>query len=974
MSFYTIIKACLAACQRFLSRHLTTICWLFLTLLLLLTLALTTLLPHAVEKAVTGLANELSIEGALDFSVLRISLFRSDLSCYSSGDAHQDPNSVKHYLSIPSVGIRYRPLQLLRGHIDSIELDGVQAALQLQDGKLKLPLLKLLRPKENDQHNKQTKAFSLPDFYEKLPLQVERITLNGHVLIATPDELIPVTCHLQLLTAVPDSAEPLIDFQAFLRHSRNLLHCTGKLNITKALLDSKLQWQIDSEAMPLGLRQLLPEQCQVALNGQSELLFDLENTELQLKEARASGSISQAQQRAAINSQATLAANLRDRTLSALNAELDAMLDLKAPSLKLQCQAQLTASLQDNQRLSLMLSGLNGEFHDSRLAIDRLEAHIDSAVSSAAGNLFALIDEQALPELLFTASRQEDEIKIAISTAETEDLESAQAAPQRWRFGGYELSLATPVLSATAQLKDGVHGQLSLNCQEIQLMDGKTQAKASASALAITAAAQIKDGIYYHLTMSSDDLAGHFDQLRTAMSSAALDLKGSGRDFTAQLELNALSGQGPAAVQATLDSALLELSSTGSEYQGLLRINDGRLKQTPREFNANFALEWPLQWPPPESAATPGFFQLSECRLGQEVLGAMNGSISLSQQGLSVTGDAKLRGLAAALSLDLRPFPAADYALTAAFTLPKQPFSQELLPTALLPKLSEFSLGGNITAEATFQQRGGKQRGQAAIQITDAELSNPAKNFELSGLKLSFSLPELPTLRSAGNQQLSFQRLSLGNVLVSNGRLRFTMEQPASWLVESLSCKWCDGRVRLDATRFTPEARRTRLTLNCDRIKLGALLEQLGVGQDHGEGRISGTIPVLLTDHGPRFRDAFLYSTPGEDGLIRLRPAGTLNAMAAASDQLSLALDALSDYSYTWVKLSLDSDKDMLKLKLETDGKPTQPLFYAPKDGNIVRSDVASIFQGLQLNANFNLPLEKSTELFQSVNELFKKQ
>jgi hypothetical protein len=82
----------------------------------------------------------------------------------------------------------------------------------------------------------------------------------------------------------------------------------------------------------------------------------------------------------------------------------------------------------------------------------------------------------------------------------------------------------------------------------------------------------------------------------------------------------------------------------------------------------------------------------------------------------------------------------------------------------------------------------------------------------------------------------------------------------------------------------------------------------------------------------------------------------------------------LADFNYSWVKLSLNSEKDQLKIKLQTDGRPAGKLYYIPKDGTLVRSEVANDFTGLVLDANLNIPLNNTLQLYQNFKQLFSPQ
>jgi len=110
-----------------------------------------------------------------------------------------------------------------------------------------------------------------------------------------------------------------------------------------------------------------------------------------------------------------------------------------------------------------------------------------------------------------------------------------------------------------------------------------------------------------------------------------------------------------------------------------------------------------------------------------------------------------------------------------------------------------------------------------------------------------------------------------------------------------------------------------------------------------------------------------LYSTPGEGGAIQVISASfgqaddmLANAQAA---QIELAREALKDYTYKWVKLNLTTQGELLKARLQMDGKPAKPLpfIYDKKLGAFTRIEAGagSRFQGIRLDVNFSLPLNK---------------
>ena len=72
----------------------------------------------------------------------------------------------------------------------------------------------------------------------------------------------------------------------------------------------------------------------------------------------------------------------------------------------------------------------------------------------------------------------------------------------------------------------------------------------------------------------------------------------------------------------------------------------------------------------------------------------------------------------------------------------------------------------------------------------------------------------------------------------------------------------------------------------------------------------------------------------------------------------------MKNYDYTWAKLSLNSEGEDLLLKMQMDGKPakTLPFVYRKDVGGFIRVEAGgegSRFQGIRLDVNFRLPLNK---------------
>ena len=187
-------------------------------------------------------------------------------------------------------------------------------------------------------------------------------------------------------------------------------------------------------------------------------------------------------------------------------------------------------------------------------------------------------------------------------------------------------------------------------------------------------------------------------------------------------------------------------------------------------------------------------------------------------------------------------------------------------------------------------------------------------------------------------------------------------------LIERSSFKWCKGNVNAQALRIFPGVSDYDLSLYCDRLNLAELMEQLGVASAEGDGAVNGRIPLEFRKGKIRFDEAFLFSTPGDGGTIHVTGAETLTAGIPQNTseyaQIDLAKEALKNFDYQWARLKMVTEGEDLRLQLQFDGKPVDPLpfVYKKELGSFIRVEAGgqgSRFQGIRLDVNMLLPLNK---------------
>jgi len=241
----------------------------------------------------------------------------------------------------------------------------------------------------------------------------------------------------------------------------------------------------------------------------------------------------------------------------------------------------------------------------------------------------------------------------------------------------------------------------------------------------------------------------------------------------------------------------------------------------------------------------------------------------------------------------------------------------------------------------------------------------PDNNLTMDGINTNIKFNDLLSLNSVPGQVLTIDTIAMNKINLSDTKVRFSMEQGKSLLVENIKFKWCNGLVSTEAIRFPQKNGNYAMSLYCDRLELTQLLKQMGVFDAEGTGTLNGRIPVVYSNGNISFDNGFLFSTPGSGGNVKIDNADKITSGIPMDtpqfSQLDLAQEALKDFNYKWAKLKFHTKKDTLFVNMELDGEPSNmlPFEYSKEFGGFIRVDASSPgshFQGIKLDVNLKLP------------------
>lgn len=403
--------------------------------------------------------------------------------------------------------------------------------------------------------------------------------------------------------------------------------------------------------------------------------------------------------------------------------------------------------------------------------------------------------------------------------------------------------------------------------------------------------------------------------------------------------------------------------TTSPEFQVQGTLKAGVVGQS-GDARVTSTLNVPMSWP--QVALEPGFVQ-AKLAWNKIDLAQISSRIVQDDHGIALNGQLDLTLLAAKIGLKghLAPF---DLAQSWVEIKGKQHITLPAKISQFVPQLSSWTGETNLDLEAKLTLPQGVPRCPLSLHIKDLRLNHEQSKISLAGARVSLSFMDVLSLRSDPDQRASFDTLQTGSIVLEQGDIHFQLEALHSILVETCTAIWAGGKVGTQAFRINPGVEEYLVDLYCDRVDLAQALGQFGMSQTKGGGSVNGRIPVHYTHGSLSFDNGFLYSTPGENGVLRIEGTHILTAGVPPDSpqygQLDLAAEALKDFAYEWAKIRMNTVDQELVVSLELDGKPAHPLPFSfdRELGGFARVSAespGSVFQGIRLDVNFKLPLDQ---------------
>lgn len=395
-------------------------------------------------------------------------------------------------------------------------------------------------------------------------------------------------------------------------------------------------------------------------------------------------------------------------------------------------------------------------------------------------------------------------------------------------------------------------------------------------------------------------------------------------------------------------------------------IIDSTRKTKIHGISGSIPLKWPFY-----GTGKKGKYTINRLWWRNRNLGSVTGMVHQKGSGLGFQGvhvSSLLPDLSIKFTGNAEMSSATHYAVGIHFELKDYETVSDIDLGQFVPSAKGVTFNGDfgLNGDLIFDETGIKSSLNA--RLNNANLMLKKNGAGIQGIQTDLVLTDVLQMRSAPEQKLSFEKAWFGELNIQEGGMEFQIESPRSFFIENVGFGWCDGNVYVQAMRISPGIADYKLISYCDRLKLPMILEQFGFVNAQGHGTVSGRLPIRIHNNRIRFTDGFLFSTPGEGGTIRLTGTKILTAGIPANTpqhaQIELAREALKDYDYKWAKLNVMTEGETLLLRLQLDGKPAHPLpfVYKKEIGGFVKVEAGSkgsVFQGISLDVNFTVPLDK---------------
>lgn len=283
----------------------------------------------------------------------------------------------------------------------------------------------------------------------------------------------------------------------------------------------------------------------------------------------------------------------------------------------------------------------------------------------------------------------------------------------------------------------------------------------------------------------------------------------------------------------------------------------------------------------------------------------LSGTAALAGDNLTYRGRARGLGGALAASLEGGHDLARDRGRADLLLSPLTFAPGTLQPGDLMAGLTDLQeASGSLSARAALQIGGGRLDGSGQVRLDGIGFTIAGNRVQ--GVDMVLDLTALDPPASQPGQRFSVDRVDAGIPLNGlTGRFQLTAAQSGPLLLlERAEAGFLGGRLVVENAVLDPLSSHYDLVLRLRQLDLEALLAATDLEEVSGTGRLSGEVPIRID--GAQIVIAAGRLDAQAPGRLSFRSEGASQALAAGGEAVELMMQALDDFHYDRLGLSLD--------------------------------------------------------------------
>lgn len=285
---------------------------------------------------------------------------------------------------------------------------------------------------------------------------------------------------------------------------------------------------------------------------------------------------------------------------------------------------------------------------------------------------------------------------------------------------------------------------------------------------------------------------------------------------------------------------------------------------------------------------------------------------------------------------------------SASVTVPATPFSEsDALARALLAKfppkgITNLAFSGSVAldakAERTFRKPVPVWKVGAQVRDLKASMVSDGQAIAVDGLSAKPEASGIADHVDIAPMFLRAKSAAVGAFALTNFHATVRATEK-SLIVNEAGAGFCGGKANVYSLYLDPANLNTGFTLFLEDVDAGEVLSRVNGFRGEASGRLHGKVRAFVREGGKaiRLREAFLYSTPGETGKLRMaNPEAVAENLAYAGlDGAARAnvSDALTDLDYKVLRLDLKRlEGSASRLSVQIGGTATRGQTTVPVD------------------------------------------